>query len=107
MRCCQGRASSSAAASPTRRADRRTSASTPSGRRENNPVWWRLRLATLQLMGRADEFDLAALDYCVTYGVTPPEWAAPGCAWRELEQLPVSAHALRPPVAAPAPMARR
>jgi anti-anti-sigma regulatory factor len=80
-------------------------ASTPSGRRENNPVWWRLRLATLQLMGRADEFDLAALDYCVTYGVTPPEWAAPGCAWRELEQLPVSAHALRPPVAAPAPMA--
>lgn len=75
-------------------------ASTPSGRRENNPVWWRLRLAALQIMGRADEFDLAALDYCVTYGVTPPEWALPTCDLRELDGVPASAQARRPSAAA-------
>lgn len=56
---------------------RRLKASTPSGRRENDPVWWLLRLALLRLMHRREEFDLAALDYCVTYGVLPPEWVEP------------------------------
>ena len=77
-------------------------ASTPSGRRENHPVWWQLRLASLRLMGRADEFDLAALDYCVTYGVTPPDWGQPRCRLQLLDQVPASAHALRPRAAAPA-----
>jgi anti-anti-sigma regulatory factor len=80
-------------------------ASTPSGRRENNPVWWRLRLAMLQLMGRSDEFDLAALDFCVTYGVTPPEWTLPRCALRELEQAPAGAHSWQAPLPAPSPEA--
>ena len=66
-------------------------ASTPSGRRENHPVWWLLRLASLRLMGRADEFDLAALDYCVTYGVTPPDWGLPSCRVQVLDSVPVSA----------------
>ncbi len=56
---------------------RRLQASTPSGRRENHAVWWKLRLAVLRLLGHQDEFDLTALDYCVTYGVTPPDWAVP------------------------------
>lgn len=56
---------------------RRLQASTPSGRRENHAIWWTLRLAVLRLMGRNDEFDLTALDYCVTYGVTPPDWVSP------------------------------
>ncbi|MFC7409563.1 STAS domain-containing protein [Hydrogenophaga atypica] len=72
-------------------------ASTPSGRRENHPVWWQLRLASLRLMGRADEFDLAALDYCVTYGVTPPDWGQPRCHVQQLDSVP----AMRPPATAP------
>ncbi len=67
---------------------RRLKASTPSGRRENDPVWWLLRLALLRLMGRRDEFDLAALDYCVTYGVLPPEWAEPVCRFEVAEAAP-------------------
>lgn len=56
---------------------RRLKASTPSGRRENESVWWLLRLALLRLMHRAEEFDLVALDFCVTYGVVPPVWSPP------------------------------
>lgn len=74
---------------------RRLQASTPSGRRENHAVWWRLRLAVLRLLGQQDEFDLTALDYCVTYGVTPPDWELPQAS-REL-------HDSWPPEKAPLP----
>jgi ABC-type transporter Mla MlaB component len=67
---------------------RRLKASTPSGRRENEAVWWHLRLALLRLMHRADEFDLVALDFCVTYGVVPPLWTAPTSRCEALEHLP-------------------
>lgn len=67
---------------------RRLKASTPSGRRENDPVWWLLRLALLRLMRRRDEFDLAALDYCVTYGVLPPKWSQPRCGFEAVDSLP-------------------
>lgn len=80
-------------------------ASTPSGRRENHPVWWRLRLGSLRMLGRTDEFDLAALDYCVTYGVTPPDWGQPRCRVQLLDSVPATAHVLRPqvsPLVAPA-----
>ncbi len=68
---------------------RRLKASTPSGRDENDRVWWLLRLALLRLMRRRDEFDLAALDYCVTYGVLPPEWSEPVCRFQVAESVPV------------------
>jgi len=54
---------------------------TQSGDRESNPEWWRLRMAALRLMGQADEFELVALDYCVTYEVSPPSWAVPRCGY--------------------------
>ena len=54
---------------------------TRSGDRASNPEWWRLRMAALRLMGRADEFELIALDYCVTYEVSPPSWAVPRCGY--------------------------
>ena len=54
---------------------------TPSGDRTAHTEWWQLRMAALRLMGRADEFELVALDYCVTYEVSPPSWAAPRCAF--------------------------
>jgi ABC-type transporter Mla MlaB component len=67
---------------------RRLKASTPSGRRENEPVWWQLRLALLRLMARQDEFDLAALDFCVTYGLLPPHWVAPLCSCEPVDAVP-------------------
>ena len=72
---------------------RRLKASTPSGRSENDAVWWQLRLALLCLMRRRDEFDLAALDYCVTYGVLPPEWGQPQCRCVPADSLPAAAAA--------------
>lgn len=59
-------------------------AKAPSGDRTVDPQWWHLRLALLRIMGRADEFEVAALDYCVTYEVSPPTWEAPRCTFRRL-----------------------
>ncbi len=70
---------------------RRLKASTPSGRRENNPMWWHLRLELLRLMHRQEEFDLVALDFCVTYGVLPPDWVPPANRFQVADTLPVSA----------------
>jgi ABC-type transporter Mla MlaB component len=67
---------------------RKLKASTPSGRRENDPLWWRLRLAALRLMQRHEEFELTALDFCVTYGVMPPDWQPPQCRYKALDSLP-------------------
>jgi len=72
---------------------RRLKASTPSGRSENDAVWWQLRLALLCLMRRRDEFDLAALDYCVTYGLLPPEWEQPQCRCLSADSMPAAAAA--------------
>ena len=36
-------------------------------------------------MGRPDEFELVALDYCVTYEVSPPSWSAPRCGYLDSE----------------------
>ncbi len=71
-------------------------AATPSGDGSAPPQAWRLRLAALRLMGRLEEFDLVAMDYCVTYEVSPPSWVPPRCAcsggggstdWAALEEL--------------------
>lgn len=53
---------------------------TPSGERSTPADWWLLRMACLRLMGRVDEFELVALDYCVTYEVSPPAWEPPHCS---------------------------
>ena len=48
--------------------------STTSGDKSLALFWWRLRLDALRIMNLQDEFELAALDYCVTYEVSPPPW---------------------------------
>ena len=53
---------------------------TQSGDRTSGTEWWRLRMSALCLMGRPDEFELVALDYCVTFEVSPPSWVAPSAA---------------------------
>lgn len=42
--------------------------------RDNDPNWWLARLAVLRLLDRMDDFEEAALAYCMTYEVSPPAW---------------------------------
>jgi len=41
--------------------------------------WWQLRLDAMRIQRAADEFDLVALDFCVTYEVSPPSWRPARC----------------------------
>lgn len=59
-------------------------AHTPSGDRTKDRIWWDLRLAGLRVMNMSDDFELAALDFCVTYEVSPPGWEPPVCHFRSL-----------------------
>ncbi|MEK9953652.1 MAG: STAS domain-containing protein, partial [Curvibacter sp.] len=59
---------------------------TPSGDRTVDPVCWQLRMDALRIMRLQDAFELVALDYCVTYEVSPPSWQEPRCSC-ELEGL--------------------
>lgn len=45
---------------------------------------WQLRLQTLRVMHQADEFELVALDFCMTYELSPPAWSAPVCECKML-----------------------
>ncbi len=56
-------------------------AATRSGDRSVNQAWWRLRLELLRVMQRPDEFDLVALEYCITYEVSPPSWRPVRCSF--------------------------
>lgn len=49
-------------------------AMTPSGERDTDQNWWLLRLQALRVMHLPDDFELAALDFCVSYEVSPPAW---------------------------------
>jgi ABC-type transporter Mla MlaB component len=51
----------------------------PSGQRDIPTPWWAVRLNALRTMQLHDEFELAALDYCVTYEVSPPAWSPARC----------------------------
>jgi hypothetical protein len=51
----------------------------PTGVRDADPVFWLTRLDGLRLANRADQFDEAAIDYCVTYEVSPPSWDSTRC----------------------------
>jgi len=51
----------------------------PTGVRDADPAYWQVRLDALRLANRADQFDEVAIDYCVTYEVSPPSWERPRC----------------------------
>ncbi|MEO7853895.1 MAG: hypothetical protein ABIR94_16830 [Rubrivivax sp.] len=51
----------------------------PTGVRDADPAFWQVRLDALRLVNRADQFDEAAIDYCVTYEVSPPSWERTRC----------------------------
>ena len=52
---------------------------TPSGNKTASTVPWRLRMDALRVMQLQDEFELVALDFCVTYEVSPPAWQDARC----------------------------
>lgn len=54
----------------------------PTGVRDADPVFWQLRLDVLRMANRPDQFDEAAIDYCVTYEVSPPSWEPATCQVR-------------------------
>ena len=54
----------------------------PTGVRDADPAYWLLRLDALRLANRPDQFDEAAIDYCVTYEVSPPSWERAQCQVR-------------------------
>jgi ABC-type transporter Mla MlaB component len=58
---------------------------TPSGDRSVNPAWWKLRMEVLRVLHRPDEFELVALDYCVTYEVSPPSWDSARCEYKSMQ----------------------
>ena len=45
-------------------------------------AWWRLRMEVLRTTGNAETFDLTALEYCVTYEVSPPSWSDVRCEYQ-------------------------
>ena len=54
----------------------------PTGVRDADPAYWQLRLDALRMTNRPDQFDEAAIDYCVTYEVSPPSWEPARCEVR-------------------------
>ena len=51
----------------------------PTGVRDADPAFWLTRLDALRLANRANQFDETAIDYCVTYEVSPPSWEPARC----------------------------
>ena len=62
--------------------DQVLAAGAPSGDRSVSTDWWHARMALLRVMRRMDDFEMAALNYCVTYEVSPPSWEDPRCTCR-------------------------
>jgi hypothetical protein len=53
--------------------------SAPTGVKDADPAYWQVRLDALRMANRPDQFDEAAIDYCVTYEVSPPSWEPATC----------------------------
>ena len=58
---------------------------TVSGDATAHPQWWRVRLALLRILQSQDAFDMVALEYCITYEVSPPPWQAAQCSFAVLD----------------------
>jgi anti-anti-sigma regulatory factor len=54
---------------------------TPSGDKSVAVDWWQLRMDALRIMRLQDAFELVALDYCVTFEVSPPAWQDARCGY--------------------------
>ena len=74
------------------------------------PAWWLVRLNTLRVVQLYDDFENVALDYCVTYEVSPPAWEPAKCQYQNVTgaQIQIApAPALLAPVVAQVPQSKR
>ena len=51
----------------------------PNGVRDADPAFWLTLLEALRMANRVDQFDEAAIEYCITYEVSPPSWEPTRC----------------------------
>ena len=58
---------------------------TPTGSTDVPADWWMWRLAFLRLDQQEDEFERVALDYCITYEMSPPAWEKAQCDYRRVQ----------------------
>jgi hypothetical protein len=54
----------------------------PTGTKDADPAFWLLRLEAMRLANQPVEFDQTAIDYCLTYEVSPPSWESARCTLR-------------------------
>jgi ABC-type transporter Mla MlaB component len=47
------------------------------GRRDDSPACWMLAMLATRLRSERQQFEDLAIDYCVTYEVSPPSWEPP------------------------------
>jgi len=62
--------------------------------RSTEVVWWELHMAVLRAMHEADNFELVALNYCLTYEVSPPPWEDPYCSYASFDSHSVGPSSL-------------
>ena len=70
----------------------------PAGDASVDPAWWAMRMNALRTLNMPDDFELAALDYCVTYEVSPPAWDEARCQLTFVEDEMAAAVAPQPGV---------
>jgi ABC-type transporter Mla MlaB component len=58
---------------------------TPYGKRDSAQNGWKLRMEALRVTHRPDDFELVALDFCVTYELSPPAWDRARCEYKPLD----------------------
>ena len=54
---------------------------TPADDNTVDPLWWKMRLDTLCILQRHDDFESLALDFCVVFEVSPPSWKDAACTF--------------------------
>ncbi|MDD2882025.1 MAG: STAS domain-containing protein [Rhodoferax sp.] len=64
---------------------------TPHGDKAVPKYLWQLRFDALRLLRLQDDYELAALDFCVTYEVSPPPWRVPICQVMSEPKAPAAA----------------
>lgn len=58
---------------------------TPSGESDTPQEWWQLRMEVQRVTHRPDEFELTALDFCVTFELSPPSWETGKCDYKSVD----------------------
>jgi ABC-type transporter Mla MlaB component len=56
-------------------------ANTPVGVRRVAALWWQLRMSLCRILGSQEDFDVVAMEFCITYEVSPPAWQATRCEY--------------------------